>query len=86
MVNHFLSLNLMEILRNADSSLLKIIKIVQMFNISVNFKDTAKVAHILESSLDFTSLVDALYIIYQLSEIKDRVQVFSQFPLYWDTL
>ena len=86
MVNHFLSLNLTEILRNADSSLLKIIKIVQMFNISVNFKDTAKVAHILESSLDFTSLVDALYIIYQLSEIKDRVQVFSQFPLYWDTL
>ena len=86
MVNHFLSLNLTEILRNADSSLLKIIKIVQMFNISVNFKDTAKVAHILESSLDFTSLVDALYIIYQLSEIKARVQVFSQFPLYWDTL
>jgi len=51
-----------------------------MFNISVNFKDTKKVDHILEISLDFQSFFDALYVIYQLSEIKDDIQAVSQFP------
>ena len=36
-----------------DSSLLKPNKTVQMFTISVNFKDTKKADLILESSLDF---------------------------------
>ena len=36
--------------------------------------------HILESSLNFQSLFGALYTIYQLSEIKDDIQVVSQFP------
>ena len=47
-----------------------------MFSISVNFKDPKKVDHILESSLDFY----ALYVVYQLSEIKDDIEVVSQFP------
>ena len=51
-----------------------------MFNISVNFKDTKKVDQILESSLDFQSFLDALYVIYQLWEIKDEIQVVAQFP------
>ena len=55
-----------------DSSLLKINKIVQMLDISINFEDK-KVDHILEISLDFQSLIDALYVIYQLSEIKDDI-------------
>ena len=44
-----------------------------MFNISVNIKYIKKVDHILESSLDFQSLFNALYVIYQLSEIKDDI-------------
>ena len=36
-----------------DFSLLKINNTVQMFNISVNFKDKKKEDHILESSLNF---------------------------------
>ena len=49
----FLPSKLTEILEICqDSSLLKINKTVQMFNISVNFKDTKKVDHILVSSLD----------------------------------
>ena len=32
------------------------------------------------SSMDFESFFGALYIIYQLSEIKDDIQVVSQFP------
>jgi len=55
-----------------DSSLLKINKIVQMLDISINFEDK-KVDHILEISLDFQSFIDALYVIYQLSEIKDDI-------------
>ena len=51
-----------------------------MFNISVNFKDTKNVNHILESSSDFLSLFDALDIIHQFSEIKDDIQVGSQIP------
>ena len=75
MVYHIFSPSkLTQILGSPDSRLLKIIKTVQMFNISVNFKDTKKVDHILESSLD------ALYVIYQLSKIKDDIQVFSEFP------
>ena len=50
-----------------------------MFNISVNFKDTKKVDHILERSLDVWSFFDSLYVIYQLSEIKDDIRVISQF-------
>ena len=51
---------------------------VQMFNIFfINFKDTKKVDDILASSLDFQSLFDALYIIYQLSKVY---QFGSQFP------
>ena len=44
-----------------------------MFDISVNFKDTKNEDHILESSLDVKSFFDALYDIYQLSEIKDDI-------------
>ena len=51
-----------------------------MFNISVYFKDAKKVDHILESLLDFQSRFDARYVIYQLSEFKDDIQVVSQFP------
>ena len=77
----FLPSKLTEILEICqDSSLLKINKTVQMFNISVNFKDTKKVDHILKISSDFQSLFDALYVIYQLSEIKDDIQAVSQFP------
>ena len=46
-----------------------------MFNISVNFKDTRKVDHILKSVLDVQSFFDALHDIYLLSEIKDDIQV-----------
>ena len=46
-----------------------------MFNISVNFKNTKNVDHIFESILDVPSFCDALYVIYQLSEIKDDIQV-----------
>ena len=48
-----------------------------MFNISVSFKETKKVNHILERSLDVQSFFDALYEIYQLSEIKEYIQVVS---------
>ena len=51
-----------------------------MLNTSVNFKDTMKVDHILESSLDVQSLVDVFYIIYTLSENEDHIQVVFQFP------
>ena len=54
-------------------------KTVEMFNISVNLKDAKKVDHIMESSLDYQSLFDALYVIYQPSEIKDDIKVVSQF-------
>ena len=50
-----------------------------MFNNSVNFKDTKKVDHILESSLDFQSYFYEFFVIYQLSEIKDDSQVVSHF-------
>ena len=46
-----------------------------MFNISVNVKCTKKVDPILESLLDVQSFFDALHAIYQLSEIKDDIQV-----------
>ena len=49
-----------------------------MFNISVNFKDTKKTDHILESLLDFQSLFDAINIIYKFLEINDDIQVVSQ--------
>ena len=51
-----------------------------MFNIFVMFKDTKTVNHILETSLHFKSFFDAIYVIYQFSEIKDNIQVVSQFP------
>ena len=54
-------------------------KTVQMLNNSVNFKDTKKVDHILESSLDFQSYFYEFFVIYQLSEIKDDSQVVSHF-------
>ena len=56
-----------------------------MFQNLVDFKDTKKVDYILESSLDVHSSFDALYVIHQLSEIKDDIQVVSQFPLFIDT-
>jgi len=64
----FLPSKLTDIL--GDLSSFQIIK-TQMFNISIKFKDTKKVDHILES------FFDALYVIYQLSEIKDDIQVAS---------
>ena len=45
-----------------------------MLNI-FNFKDTKKVDHILENSFFF----DEIYVIYQLSEIKDDIRFVSQF-------
>ena len=48
-----------------------------MFKNLVNFQDTQKVDHILESSLDSPSFFDALY---QLLEFKDDFQVVSQCP------
>ena len=54
-------------------------KTVQMLNNSVNFKDTKKVDHILESSLEFQSYFYECFVIYQLSEIKDDSQVVSHF-------
>ena len=51
-----------------------------MFNISVNFKDKKNLDHTLESSLDVKFLVEALFVIYQLSDIKDDIHVISQFP------
>ena len=72
----FLPSKLTEILKKKicpDSSLLKIKKTVQMFNNSVNFKDTKIVGQILESYY-------RLYAIYHLLEIKDDIQVVSQFP------
>ena len=55
-----------------------------MFDNSVNFKDTTKVDHILESSLKFQSFFDALYVIHQLSEIKDvsQFQCLMGHPVY----
>ena len=55
-------------------------KTVQIIKISVYLKDSKKVDHISESSLDVQSLSYALNVIYQLSEIKDDIQVqVSQF-------
>ena len=51
-----------------------------MFYISVNFKCTKKVDHILESSLEVQTFYDALFVIYQLSEIKDNIHPVPQFP------
>ena len=52
-----------------------------MFQNLVDFKDTKKVDYILESSLDVhSSAFDALYVIHQLSEIKDDIKFVSQFP------
>ena len=56
-----------------DSSLRKLNKAIQTFNISVDFKDTKKLDNILE-------IVDAPYVISQLSEIIDDIQVVSLFP------
>ena len=53
-----------------------------MFNILVDFKD---LDHILESSLDVQSFLDIVYVVYQLSEIKDDIQVVSQFPCLFGT-
>jgi len=53
-----------------------------MLNI-FNFKDTKKVDHILENSFFF----DEIYVIYQLSEIKDDIRKSSlNSYVYWDTL
>ena len=51
-----------------------------MFYISFNFKNTKKKDHSSESSLDLQSFFDAFYVISQLSEIKNDIQVVSQFP------
>ena len=51
-----------------------------IFNISVNFKNTKKVGHILESSLDVQSFYDPLYAILLMIKFKDDIQVVSQFP------
>ena len=40
---------------------------------SVNIQVTKKVDHILESSLDVQSFFDALNVIYQLSEITEKI-------------
>ena len=62
----FSASKLSEILRNLSRfQFIEINKTDQMFNIFVNFKDTKKVDHILKSSLDFQSLLDALYNIYR---------------------
>ena len=55
-----------------------------MFNISVNFKDTKKVDQILESSLDFQSFLDGLYINYRKLKTKFKSSLNSH--VYWDTL
>ena len=53
---------------------------VQMLNISVNLKDTKKVDLIYFGKLRrFQSFLGALYVIYQLSDIKDDIQVISSF-------
>ena len=58
-----------------------------MFNISFNFKDAKKVDHILEISLEVQSIFDSPNVIYQLSKIKDDIQVLSlNSHVYWDTL
>ena len=49
-----------------------------------NFYDPRKVDHILER-LEVQSFFNALYVIYQLSEIKDDIQVVSQFPCLLQT-
>ena len=70
----FLHSKLTEILGNISKfQLIKINKTVYMFYISINFKDTKKVGHILESSLDVQSFFDALNVIYQLSEITEKI-------------
>ena len=52
-----------------------------MFNNSVNFKDIKMVNQILESSSnDLTLYLFLMHVIYQLLEIKDDIQVVSQFP------
>ena len=51
-----------------------------MFNNSVNFKDIKMVNQILESSSnDLTLYLLLMHVIYQLLEIKDDIQVVSQF-------
>ena len=50
-----------------------------MLNISVNLQNTKSLDHIFKSSLDFQSFYNGLYVIYQLSEHKDDIQVISQF-------
>ena len=72
----FLPSKLTEILGDSRFKFIK----TQMFNISIMLKDTKKVDLILDS------FFDALYAIYQLSEIKDDIQVASQFLCCWDTL
>ena len=57
-----------------------------MFNSSVNFKDTKKIDRILESSSDVQSFLNAIYVIYQLSEVKDDIQVRLLIPMFIGTL
>jgi len=64
-----------------DSSLLKTNKTVQMFNISVDFKDTKKVDHILESSLDFQTVFDAINVIYVFYIFILKFYIFLQYSL-----
>ena len=65
----------------SDSSLIKFNKTVQMFNMSVNFRDIYK-----EGRPHFRKLIrpstffNAFYVIYKLSEIKDDMKVVSQLP------
>ena len=51
-----------------------------MLNISVNLQNTKSLDHIFKSSLDFQSFFNGLYVIYQLSEIKDDIHVVFLFP------
>ena len=52
----------------------------QLIKNQQNCKNVKKVDHILESPLDIQSYFDSLYVISQLSQIKDDIQVVSQFP------
>ena len=69
-----------------DSSLLKINKTLKMLNNSVNLKDTKKVDHILESSLDFQFLFDAPNIIIYNRKSKTTFNSSLNSHVYWATL
>ncbi len=53
-----------------------------MFNVSVNFKIQGGTPHFGKHIRRFNLFFDELYVIYQLSKIKDDIQVVSQFPYF----